>query len=81
MIVLWQFEDCENSEPVRTRLTAQGVDFIAINAPKGHPEKDRMMRKLFGSAKTPALWDTQSGRLAQGTAKCLRLLDETLGPR
>ena len=74
MIILWQFEECGNSRPVRERLTEWGMDFVAINAPEGHPEKDHVMRKLFGSAKTPALWDTRTGALVQGQQECIDYL-------
>ncbi len=76
MIILWQFEECEDSQPVRARLTELAVDFICVNAPKGHSEKDDVMRRLFGSAQTPALWDTQSGMLAQGQRQCLNYVNE-----
>lgn len=72
MIVLWQFEECEHSQPVRQELTRLGVDYVAVNAPKGRPEKDEIMVKLFGSAKTPALWDTQTGQLVQGQRQCIQ---------
>ena len=74
MIVLWQFEECENSQPVRALLTEQGVDFVAINAPHGLPHKDEVMNKLFGSPRTPAIWDTQTGELRQGTAECINYI-------
>ncbi len=75
MIILWQFEECENSQPVRAWLTKLGVDFIAINAPEGHPEKDVVMEKLFRSAQTPALWDTRTGALVQGERACLEYIN------
>jgi hypothetical protein len=81
MIILWQFEDCEDSQPVRARLTALAVDFVAINAPEGHPEKDAVMKKLFGSARTPALWDTQTGALVQGERACLEYVGQAFPPR
>lgn len=71
MIVLFQFEDCEDSQPVRRRLTELAVDFVAIDASEGHPEKDQVMVKLFGSARTPALWDTRTGALVEGREACL----------
>lgn len=76
MLIFWQFEECENSAPVRARLTELGLDFVAINAPRGHPEKDQVMEKLFGSARTPAIWDTQTGRLLSGTSRCLSYIEE-----
>ncbi|MCE5280183.1 MAG: glutaredoxin domain-containing protein [Planctomycetaceae bacterium] len=76
MLVLFQFEECENSQPVRRRLTELGVDFVSINAPQGHPEKDQVMTRLFGSAKTPALWDTRTGALVQGEQSCLEYVNE-----
>ena len=76
MIILWQFEDCENSQPVRALLTELAADFVAINAPQGHGEKDCVMQKLFGSAKTPALWDTRTGELVQGQQECLDYIHE-----
>ena len=74
MIVLWQFEECDNSEPVRKKLTQLCIDYLVVNAPEGHPEKDDVMRKLFGSNKTPALWDTRTGSLIQGQDACLAYL-------
>jgi glutaredoxin len=67
MLVLWQFEQCEHSKPVRKKLTELGLDFVAINAPGNHPEKDAVMTRLFGNHTTPALWDTRTGALLQGT--------------
>jgi poly(3-hydroxybutyrate) depolymerase len=75
MLVLWQFEECEHSQPVRAKLTELGIDFIAINAPEGLPEKDAVMVALFGSAETPAMWDTQTGALVQGEGNCLEYLE------
>ncbi|MCE5327092.1 MAG: hypothetical protein LLG01_11840 [Planctomycetaceae bacterium] len=75
MIILFQFEGCESSQPVRQRLTELAIDFIAVNAPEKHPEKDQVMVKLFGSAKTPALWDTMAGALVMGREECLKHLD------
>ncbi len=78
MIVLFQFEHCENSQPVRRRLTELAIDFIAINAPEGHPDKDRVMVKLFGSGRTPALWDTRTGDLVQGEEACLAYVNKVM---
>ncbi len=75
MLVLWQFEECEHSQPVRKHLTELGLDFLAINAPQGHPEKDQVMEKLFGNNQTPSLWDTQTGALLQGTREICDYLD------
>lgn len=67
MLVLWQFEECEHSRPVRQRLTEMRLDYVAVNAPPGgHQEKDAVMDKLFGNSKTPSLWDTRTGALLQG---------------
>ncbi|MFB3892713.1 MAG: hypothetical protein ACE15C_11895 [Phycisphaerae bacterium] len=37
-------------------------------------EKDSIMLKLFGSARTPAIWDTRTGALVQGERECLDYL-------
>lgn len=81
MLVLWQFEQCEDSAPVRARLTELAIDFIAINAPQGHAEKDEVMKRLFGSAKTPSLWDTQTGKLLQGRDRCIDYLQSEYSGR
>ena len=78
MIILWQFEECENSQPVRAKLTEMAIDFIAVNAPAGHREKDLVMEKLFGSNKTPAIWNTQTGDLIQGREECIDYVIHTL---
>jgi len=57
-------------------MTELAADFIAVNAPEGHPEKDQVMARLFGSAKTPALWDTRSGALVQGRDACLAYVNK-----
>jgi hypothetical protein len=77
--VLFQFEDCEDSQPVRRRLTELAIDFIAVNASEGYPEKDQVMVKLFGNARTPALWDTRTGALVQGRETCLAYVDRAIG--
>jgi hypothetical protein len=77
MIVLWQFEECEHSQPVRQLMTQLGVDFVAISAPSGHPEKDGVMERLFGNSETPALWDTRTGVLLQGTTAICRYLESS----
>lgn len=70
MIILFQFEQCPDTFAVRRKLTARAIDFIVVNAPPGHPEKDDVMMKLFGSAEVPALWDTRTGALIQGEREC-----------
>ena len=77
MIVLFQFEDCEDSQPVRRCLTELAIDFIAVNASEGHPKKDQVMVKLFGNARTPALWDTRTGALVQGEEGCIAYVNNT----
>ena len=79
MLVLWQFEECEHSQVARRRLTELALDFVAVNAPPGHPEKDGVMERLFGSNKTPALWDTRTGTLLQGEDAICRYLDRHSG--
>jgi hypothetical protein len=76
MLVLWQFEECEHSQVARRRLTELALDFLAVNAPPGHPEKDGVMERLFGSNKTPAMWDTRTGALLQGEDAICRYLDQ-----
>jgi hypothetical protein len=78
MLVLWQFEECEHSQVARRRLTELALDFLAVNAPPGHPEKDGVMERLFGSNKTPALWDTRTGALLHGEEAICRYLDQNL---
>ena len=79
MLVLWQFEQCEHSRPVRRRMTQLALDFVSVNAPQGHPEKDAVMEKLFGNSKTPSLWDTRTGVLLQGEDQICEYLDEIYG--
>jgi glutaredoxin len=79
MIVLWQFEGCPYCANVRSRMTELALDCISVNAPEGHPEKDDVMDKLFGSAKVPAIWDTQTGTLLQGDRPCLDYLNDRYG--
>ena len=76
MLVLWQFEECEHSRPVRRRLTEMGLDFVAVNAPAGYPEKDVVMRKLFGNSQVPALWDTRTGVLLQGESHIIDYVED-----
>lgn len=76
MIILFQFEKCPDCIKVRHCLTELAIDYVSVNAPKGHPEKDQVMEKLFGSAKVPALWDTTTGKLVQGSQGCLDYLDK-----
>ena len=66
MLVLWQFEECPHSRVVRKRLSEMALDYISVNAPPGHAEKDSVMEKLFGNSKAPSLWDTRTGALVQG---------------
>ncbi|MFN3648697.1 MAG: glutathione S-transferase N-terminal domain-containing protein [Armatimonadota bacterium] len=80
MLILWQFEECEHSQPVRRKLTELALDFIAINAPPGHPEKDAVMEKLFGNNRTPSLWDTRNGTLLQGEAAICDYLEGRARP-
>ncbi|MBI3911579.1 MAG: hypothetical protein HY320_11695 [Armatimonadetes bacterium] len=53
---------------------------MAVNAPPGRPEKDRVMQALFGSSITPALWDTRTGELLQGEEAINSYLDRPYGP-
>jgi glutathione S-transferase len=80
MLVLWQYEECAHSVPVRQRLTDLGLDYVAVNAPRGHPEKDPVMERLFGNAKTPSLWDTRTGVLLQGDTTICDYLDAKYAP-
>lgn len=79
MIILFQFEQCEHSRPVRVKLTELAVDFVAINAPPGHPEKDALMERLFGNNHTPGLWETDTGTLLTGEKPILEWIDEYYG--
>ena len=72
MLVVWQFERCPNCQRFRDVLTELCLDFLAVNAPRGHPEKDDVMLKLFRTAQVPALWDTLTGELVQGEAECIQ---------
>jgi len=65
MLILWQFETCAHSARVRKQLTELSLDFVAINAPPGEDDKDAVMQRLFGSNKTPAMWDTRTSALLQ----------------
>lgn len=79
MLVVWQFEGCPFCQRLRQRLSELAVDYVAVNAPHGQPEKDEVMRRLFPSAKVPALWDTHASRLVQGPEACLRYVEGVWG--
>ena len=55
------------------------LDFVAVNAPPQHPEKDRVMEKLFGNGKVPAMWDTRTGELLQGEERIGEYLEGEYG--
>jgi len=81
MLVLWQFERCPNCRRFRDVLTELCLDFVAVNAPRDHPEKDDVMLKLFPTAKVPALWNTMTGELIQGEARCIEYARATFSPK
>ncbi len=55
------------------------LDYVAVNAPPQHPEKDRVMEKLFGNSKVPSMWDTRTGELLQGEEQIGEYLEGEYG--
>lgn len=58
-------------------MTDLSVDCAAIRAPEGNEQKDRIMRKLSGSIRVPALRDTRRGTLLQDYRKIVAHLDRS----
>ncbi|RME60814.1 glutaredoxin [Candidatus Parcubacteria bacterium] len=60
MIELYQFEQCPYSRKVREKLTELHLDWVARSAPKGSPQRQKLI-ELGGKDQVPFLYDPEKG--------------------
>lgn len=78
MIELYQKEDCPYCAKVRSVLTDLQLDWLSRTAPKGAPQRQKLL-ELGGKEQVPFMVDTTTGIMLYESADIIKYLQQHYG--